>query len=528
MEFRITKGVKKASIKEFEVNSNKKKMSIGRSSTCDLQLSDSSVSKKHAEIIFQKDNIVIKDLGSSNGVFVNGQKIESYEINDGDKIHIGNFILQSTPLAPKVIEHSAELSSHEAAIPRLKFKNEDKIKVKLESSNISLNEKENKFIQLFNMTIQPITSKMVIFFDVRFLMFFFFTIWTLMVALFVAQPVQQTAQKFTRQKALEIPMLYGRQIARLNQQSLINEQYQDLITQIDSYQGQTQGIISSLIFDAQNYTLLSPADKIGIKLPKEIIFQVKNNKKEKSFFSNDYQSSYFYKPILARFEGKNIIQSAVLVHYSLESSQIPFISLYDNATLSMIFLIILGGFILLFITQCFNGSLVVAKEFLENNNDIQSHFNKFPVKWPSLKKLCEQLLFSQSQVDSENELNLNASTKNQSEQKALYYSCEHNSLPSFITDDNDIVICWNEGMEKITNTLKLNAETEKFSAICRIIEIEEQLVNNIQHCSEFENTFLSSVITINEKELILKTTQFNNFYLSTLIPQKMSELEKVA
>jgi len=49
---------------------------IGRSSECDLRLNDGLVSRRHARFVLIDDSLVVDDLGSRNGVFVNERKIE--------------------------------------------------------------------------------------------------------------------------------------------------------------------------------------------------------------------------------------------------------------------------------------------------------------------------------------------------------------------------------------------------------------------------------------------------------------------
>src|SRR6476620_8134186 len=52
---------------------------MGRSSDCDIQLATGhdmlSVSRHHCLLIFSPPNLVVRDLGSSNGTFVNGEKV---------------------------------------------------------------------------------------------------------------------------------------------------------------------------------------------------------------------------------------------------------------------------------------------------------------------------------------------------------------------------------------------------------------------------------------------------------------------
>ncbi len=57
-------------------------------------LKDSHVSRKHSKITVSNSNYIIEDLGSTNGTYVNGQKICIQYLNNGDKINIGdNFFI---------------------------------------------------------------------------------------------------------------------------------------------------------------------------------------------------------------------------------------------------------------------------------------------------------------------------------------------------------------------------------------------------------------------------------------------------
>lgn len=68
----------------------KRTLRIGRDSACEVHVDDLHVSRFHAVIICENINsIIIRDTGSTNGVFINGKKIKEKRIVDGDKIRIG-------------------------------------------------------------------------------------------------------------------------------------------------------------------------------------------------------------------------------------------------------------------------------------------------------------------------------------------------------------------------------------------------------------------------------------------------------
>lgn len=62
---------------------------LGRSEIADVSLPFSSISREHAKITLDGEQLVIEDLGSSNGVVVNGERVKRAPIKHGDKITMG-------------------------------------------------------------------------------------------------------------------------------------------------------------------------------------------------------------------------------------------------------------------------------------------------------------------------------------------------------------------------------------------------------------------------------------------------------
>jgi two-component system, NtrC family, sensor kinase len=69
------------------------KQKLGRESHCDIHLEDSEASRTHAEIDFVDGDYVLRDLGSSNGTFVNGNRITEHKLRVGDRVQIGKRLM---------------------------------------------------------------------------------------------------------------------------------------------------------------------------------------------------------------------------------------------------------------------------------------------------------------------------------------------------------------------------------------------------------------------------------------------------
>src|SRR5512146_3452468 len=79
---------------------------IGRDSSSNIAINDAEVSRKHARLNYQGGKYVIEDLGSTNGTFVNGQRLVSpVVLKSGDVISLGEqIVLMYEVLMPDVGE----------------------------------------------------------------------------------------------------------------------------------------------------------------------------------------------------------------------------------------------------------------------------------------------------------------------------------------------------------------------------------------------------------------------------------------
>jgi hypothetical protein len=62
---------------------------LGRSSRCDVVLSDLSVSRRHARLFFRDGKWLLQDLASTNGTLVNGRRVGRCELRPGDRLLVG-------------------------------------------------------------------------------------------------------------------------------------------------------------------------------------------------------------------------------------------------------------------------------------------------------------------------------------------------------------------------------------------------------------------------------------------------------
>ncbi len=85
-----------------------KRLVVGRGLSSDIALYDPTISRRHAELTARADGVQIKDLGSSNGTFVNGARVSSGRIQPDDAVTFGRLMFHlKAPPAPTAAEPSA-------------------------------------------------------------------------------------------------------------------------------------------------------------------------------------------------------------------------------------------------------------------------------------------------------------------------------------------------------------------------------------------------------------------------------------
>lgn len=70
---------------------------LGRQEDCHLRIALKEISRQHCQLLLHADTVRVKDLGSANGTFVNGQKVSEHDLGAGDVVNLASalsFVIQ--------------------------------------------------------------------------------------------------------------------------------------------------------------------------------------------------------------------------------------------------------------------------------------------------------------------------------------------------------------------------------------------------------------------------------------------------
>lgn len=95
---------------EYPLPANKEVI-IGRGSELDIVLVEDMISRRHAKVVTGEDYVILQDLGSTNGSFVNGERVRKQRLHEGDRILLGTSILKLVPYKGDPLKAAAAIES---------------------------------------------------------------------------------------------------------------------------------------------------------------------------------------------------------------------------------------------------------------------------------------------------------------------------------------------------------------------------------------------------------------------------------
>lgn len=88
---------------------------LGRALSSDLPVLDPTVSRRHAELTIEPESVLVRDLGSSNGTFVNGTRVTTTSIRMGDRVVFGKILFELQGLSSMLIDDGTAETKRRAA-----------------------------------------------------------------------------------------------------------------------------------------------------------------------------------------------------------------------------------------------------------------------------------------------------------------------------------------------------------------------------------------------------------------------------
>ncbi|MCB0368002.1 MAG: FHA domain-containing protein [Bdellovibrionales bacterium] len=257
---------------------------VGRSSQCDIKLMAPGVSKEHCEVYLNKEKILIVDLNSSNGTYVNGTRVQKTELRFGEKFSLHNIFLDIVPTpqlrtstvannfvpninhgnaAPNPMYQQQPLGvagAHPGVNsipqPHLNLVNGQKV-VPEEDKKPDLKERVEEY---FNKVVLPSVYKLAQMFEFKYVLAGFVGIFIFVVTLLSLFPMISVTRDSIQGEARKRTMSLARALAETNKKAIDENSGASLNTYSIERE---EGVKEALIINRNDGTVMAPATKSG-------------------------------------------------------------------------------------------------------------------------------------------------------------------------------------------------------------------------------------------------------------------------
>jgi pSer/pThr/pTyr-binding forkhead associated (FHA) protein len=258
---------------------------IGRSANCSIRIDSVGVSKEHAEIqVTPQGQVILKDLQSRNGSFVDGIKIQEKNLRLGNKISFFDVLVDFIP-APAQISTPALQMPIPMAMPmsiplqmtsqNIEFENQNIETHPSSSDSGSFLEKVKKYLDNVAM---PGVFKLASVLEFRIVVGLFLGGFALLVTSLSTIPMISLMSDSILVESQRRALTIGKNLANYNQTALLQESENALSTQVADLE---DGVKEALIIKQSDGTVLAPSSKSGTVINLPFIEVARKNGKER-------------------------------------------------------------------------------------------------------------------------------------------------------------------------------------------------------------------------------------------------------
>lgn len=373
---------------------------IGRASHCDIQISLQGVSKEHCQIIVTDHHIELVDLGSSNGTFVNGVRIQKKILQVTDKVGVHQLLFQVLPqkretkiiptkrsdvgvAVPSGMSASTQWSTVGVDPTAGSLENQESLNAVRSSSSLSSGNLQDRIQRFIDEVALPGIYQLSHVTDVKYVFSGMIGIFILIVTLLTTIPMQtlstNSAFAESQRRALTIARVLAKaSIVTGNSASLMASSSAQIAIDED-------GVKEALIVSKDNGSVLFPADRQGTTPNYPFVHVARKQNKE---FVDKISSTLIGASVpIATFNpsiGAPEVKSYAMVIYDIES-----LNFDDGRVLGLfiqsLFISSLTGLVLLFfIYKLAEYPIKILNSEMDKSLKDQQHHFEVPIKMEAI------------------------------------------------------------------------------------------------------------------------------------------------
>ncbi|MCB0414657.1 MAG: FHA domain-containing protein [Bdellovibrionales bacterium] len=253
---------------------------VGRAPQCDVKIVASGVSKEHAKIEFLPDRVVLTDLHSRNGTFINGIKVSRRRLKPGDKVSFHEVVVDIVDVPEQLLVPNNHPASHPQMMEQQHMGN-----LALQAQSMPMNDphlqmahhnpevedmpedlllQKNKFLQMIqnylDEVVLPGVYKIPEMLEFKWTLGLFVGLFILFVTSLSSVPLLRILKSSIEQESQNRAMTIAKTLALANQSSINLEEETTLSVQTAINE---QGVDEAFIFNGANRKVWAPASRVG-------------------------------------------------------------------------------------------------------------------------------------------------------------------------------------------------------------------------------------------------------------------------
>jgi hypothetical protein len=348
---------------------------LGRSVKADIRLADNGVSKNHAQIFVTNDKVIISDLKSSNGTFVNGIQVQNHGLKTGDKVLIHQTIFTVFQLPDNVVFADQKLNSvkpsralsaspseyptHGSAALQLQ---QDPESLMMQDSAAAphpslapvleqpklLEIIRDRTEQYVDEVAMPPIYKAAEKFDFKHILAGFTVAFIFLTTFLAIFPLAKLTRESVLTESKRRALTMARNLSQMNRKALTEDSELSLTT---DFIARESGVDKAIIISGQSGAILAPANLMGTFLKDPFVIALRNSHSEQVDLINDTQvgASVPMKFFNAEI-GDSTVKAYAIVVYNVDPLAVDF-----SRTLSL--------FIQIFLIACIIGAVIFAIQY---------------------------------------------------------------------------------------------------------------------------------------------------------------------
>jgi hypothetical protein len=279
---------------------------LGRGMNCDFKITSGGISKDHCEIHVYKDKVIVVDLKSSNGTFVNGVKIQNSIIKLGDKVSVFDVIMDVIPSpdirpkatvpAPRPLQPRPRPAAppQQRQMPPQMYQQQPNypmqggaaMQAQMYQQPMQGVPQQNNFAaaaeipktfgekidEYMENAVMPIFYKLAVVFPFKQVLLGMMVLFVVFVTLVAIFPLTTILRESNFNEASKRAKSVARAMARINEQALLSGQLNNLNV---SEALKEDGIKEAIIIQQSDGAVVAPTEKVGRDMSKSFVIQAR-------------------------------------------------------------------------------------------------------------------------------------------------------------------------------------------------------------------------------------------------------------